>query len=110
LGSKDTSLYWSHIHLDEAFLGDYHLQTPGWRWSPVATHGSHWVYDAILEPSPGIDTGNRESALGEELETIPDDPDGIYGINNGIINLGVYGGTWQGSLAPPPSSSGGRGR
>jgi len=110
LGTKDTSSYAPHRNLDEAFLGDYHLRTPGWRWSPIEAHGSHWVFDAIESPSPGIDAGNRESPLGEELETVPDDPDGLYGINNSRINLGVYGGTWQASLAPPPSSSGGRGR
>jgi hypothetical protein len=111
LGNKDTSAHFPRLGLDN-FLGDYHLQTPGWRWSPIETHGSHWVFDAIEEASPCIDSGSRTSSLGEELDTIPDDPDGIYGINNGRINLGVYGGTWQASLAPPtpPSSSGGRGR
>lgn len=110
LGTKDTRSYAPHRNLDEGFLGDYHLQTPGWRWSPIETHGSHWVFDAIEEPSPCIDAGNRESPLGEELETVPDDPDGLYGINNGRINLGAYGGTWQASLAPPAPASGGRGR
>jgi len=112
LGTKNTSRYWSHMQLDDAFIGDYHLKTPGWRWSPIETHGAHWVFDAIAEPSPCIDSGDRQSPLGDELETIPDDPEGIYGINNGRINLGVYGGTWQASLAPPapPPSSGGRGR
>jgi hypothetical protein len=84
----------------EASLGDYHLMTRGWRWSPVTIHGSHWVYDVIDTSSPCIDAGDQALGFGEELETIPDDPQGIYGLNRSL-NLGVYGGTWQASLAPP---------
>jgi hypothetical protein len=81
-------------------LGDYHLKTPGWRWSPVAFHGSHWVFDQIDHLSPCIDAAHPEKSLGEELDTIPEDPDGVYGVNR-ALNFGVYGGTWQASLSPP---------
>ena len=80
-------------------LGDYHLKTPAWRWSDVAVHGSHWVYDMIDYPSPCIDAAHPDKSYGEELQTIPEDPDGLYGVNNGL-NYGVYGGTWQASFAP----------
>ena len=83
----------------ESALGDYHLQTPGWRWSPVAFHGSHWVFDQIDHPSPCIDAAHPDKPLGEELMTIPEDPEGVYSVNR-ALNLGVYGGTWQASLAP----------
>ena len=80
-------------------VGDYHLKSEGWRWSDDLDHGLRWVFDAVT--SPGIDGGDPESGLGEELVTVPSDPDGKYGAN-GRINMGVYGGTYQASLAPPP--------
>jgi hypothetical protein len=85
-------------------FGDYHLRSEGWRWSDDLDHGFHWIFDNAT--SPCIDAGNPSSDLGEELYTVPHDPDGEYGINRGVINQGAYGGTYQASLAPP--SSGGR--
>ena len=92
-------------------VGDYHLKSQGWRWSDDLDHGFRWVFDTVT--SPGVDGGNPESGLGEELDTAPGDPNGEYGVNNGI-NMGVYGGTYQASLAPlwvptPPPATGGTG-
>ncbi|MCP4450935.1 MAG: right-handed parallel beta-helix repeat-containing protein, partial [Planctomycetes bacterium] len=71
----------------ESSLGDYHLKTPGWRWSPVAFHGSHWVFDQIESPSPCIDAARPDEPLGEELMTIPEDPEGVYSVNR-ALNFG----------------------
>ena len=93
-------------------VGDYHLKSQGWRWSEDLDHGLQWVFDTVT--SPGVDGGNPESGLGEELATAPGDPSGEYGVNN-AINMGVYGGTYQASLAPfvapaPPPPGAGRRR
>lgn len=77
--------------------GDYHLRTEGWRWIPQPMHGLHWYFDAVT--SPAIDAGDPMDSLGEELERVPDDPEGLWGVNH-AINLGAYGGTAQASLAP----------
>lgn len=77
--------------------GDYHLKSEGWRWSPELAHGSHWYFD--ISTSPAIDAGDPMDSLGDELERIPDDPEGLLGVNH-AINLGAYGGTAQASLAP----------
>ena len=96
-------------------VGDYHLKSQGWRWSEDLDHGLQWVFDTAVT-SPGVDGGNPESGLGEELITTPGDPNGDYGVNKGI-NMGVYGGTYQASLAPtfvptspPPTGGTGGGR
>ena len=47
---------------------------------------------------------DERSDLGEELMSVPGDPDGLYGENK-RINMGFYGGTWQASLARPGYSS-----
>lgn len=77
--------------------GDYHLKSEGWRWSPQEAHGSHWYFDAST--SPAIDAGHPMYDLREELERVPDDPEGRWGCNH-AIDLGAYGGTTQASLAP----------
>jgi hypothetical protein len=77
--------------------GDYHLRTEGWRWIPQPMHGLHWYFDPVT--SPAIDAGDPMDDLGEELERVPDDPEGLWGVNH-AINLGAYGGTAQASLAP----------
>jgi len=90
-------------------VGDYHLKSQGWRWSDDLDHGFRWVFDTVT--SPGVDSGDPESGLGEEQDMAPGDPNGEYGVNNGI-NMGVYGGTYQASLAslwvptPPPATGG----
>jgi len=102
--------------------GDYHLRTKGWRWAEQQIHGSHWIYDIVS--SKCIDAGSPAHDIGDEPMMIAQDPTGEFGINR-AINLGVYGGTSQASLAPIfldeepplleneplwPSSGGGRGR
>jgi hypothetical protein len=77
--------------------GDYHLRTEGWRWISQPTHGLHWFFDTST--SVAIDAGDPMDGLGEELERVPDDPEGLWGVNH-AINLGAYGGTAQASLAP----------
>ena len=76
--------------------GDYHLKSEGYRWSEQEIHGSHWYFD--LESSLAIDAGDPMDSLGEELERAPQDPEGRWGVNH-AIDLGVYGGTAQASLA-----------
>ena len=73
---------------------DYHLKSTGWRWD---NERQRWHYDEVT--SPCIDAGNPGSPLNEELLAIPDDPTNKWGINT-RINMGVYGGTREASLAP----------
>jgi hypothetical protein len=77
--------------------GDYHLQSQGWRWIAEPEHGSNRYYDLLT--SSAVDAGDPLDGLGEEPERVPDDPEGAYGFNH-AIDLGVYGGTTQASLAP----------
>ncbi len=77
--------------------GDYHLRTEGWRWIRKETHGSHWYYDLVT--SPAVDAGDPMDGLGEEPERASDDLEGQCGFNH-AIDMGAYGGTTQGSLAP----------
>jgi len=144
IGLLETRLHWGEGNIDEAPLfagfgswkpltledkhyeryipGDYHLRTKGWRWAKQQIHGSHWLYDSGVG-SRCIDAGSPAHDIGDELMAIAQDPTGEFGINGGI-NMGVYGGTSQASLAPifldeePPLSeneplwpvTGGRGR
>lgn len=73
---------------------DYHLKSTGWRWD---SERQRWHYDEVT--SPCIDSGNPGSPLNEELLSTPDDPTNKWGINI-RINMGVYGGTSEASLAP----------
>lgn len=77
--------------------GDYHLKSEGWRWSKYLVHDSHWTYNYVS--SRCIDAGNPGSPLGDELLTIPDDPNNDWGVNL-RINMGAYGGTAQASMPP----------
>ncbi len=77
--------------------GDYHLQSTGWRWTPIMTHGTHWVWDS--RTSRCIDAGNPADPLGAEPVTVPNDPAGEWG-RNARINMGAYGGTREASMAP----------
>ncbi|MHC4753050.1 MAG: right-handed parallel beta-helix repeat-containing protein, partial [Planctomycetota bacterium] len=77
--------------------GDYHLQSQGWRWIPYMAHGTHWVWDGLT--SLCIDAGNPGTALGDEILTVPVDPNGEWG-RNVRVNMGAYGGTIQASMPP----------
>jgi len=75
--------------------GDYHLKSQGWYWH---TGRKVWTWDED-ETSRCIDEGNPGSPLGEELLTIPEDPDNDFG-QNLRINMGAYGGTAEASMPP----------
>jgi hypothetical protein len=77
--------------------GDYHLKSEGWSWHKREMHGSHWCYDDTT--SPAVDAGDPMDSLGEELERVPVDPEGRWGVNR-AVDMGAYGGTSQGSLSP----------
>lgn len=71
--------------------GDYHLKSQGWRWDGDA---DSWTSDEAT--SPCIDAGDPTSELLDELLTTPQGDAAV----NVRINMGVYGGTAQASLAP----------
>jgi len=75
--------------------GDYHLKSEGWRWD---TKRKVWTWDDVT--SPCIDAGNPGCALGDELLSVPDDPNNVWG-ENLRINMGAYGGTAEASMALP---------
>ena len=85
--------YWSEEPL-ELTEGDYHLRSEGWHWNP---DGKSWTYDYVT--SPCIDAGDPDSPLGDELLSIPRDPNNEYGVNL-RVNMGAYGGTAQASMPP----------
>jgi hypothetical protein len=74
--------------------GDYHLKSEGWSWD---IKRSRWTYDDVT--SRCIDAGNPGSPLGDELLSVPDDPNNIWG-QNLRINMGAYGGTAEASMPP----------
>ena len=82
--------------LDDDFWvdGDYHLKSQGWRWD---TQRQVWTWDDVT--SRCIDAGDPKSPLGDELPTIPADPNGQWG-RNIRINMGAFGGTEQASIPP----------
>lgn len=82
---------------DDIFLGggDYHLKSEGWYWH---TGRKVWTWDEDVT-SRCIDAGNPGSALGDELLTIPSDPNNDWG-ENLRINMGAYGGTAEASMPP----------
>jgi hypothetical protein len=75
--------------------GDYRLKSEGWRWSHGSSGG--WAWDDVT--SPCIDAGNPGTPLGDELMTVPRDPNNVYGVNL-RVNMGAYGGTAQASIPP----------
>ena len=75
--------------------GDYHLKSEGWRWD---ANRKVWTWDDVT--SPCIDAGNPGCALGDELLSVPDDPNNEWG-ENLRINMGAYGGTAEASMALP---------
>ncbi len=84
-GSADGDAVWTP--------GDYHLKSRGWRWDAVA---GVWTSDDVT--SPCIDAGDPASELADEPLTAPADPGGP--VINQRINMGLYGGTAEASLAP----------
>ncbi|MFC1636220.1 right-handed parallel beta-helix repeat-containing protein [Planctomycetota bacterium] len=78
----------------DAANGDYHLRSEGWRWS---SYTETWTYDDVT--SRCVDAGNPASALGDELMSVPRDPNNRYGVNM-RINMGAFGGTIQASMPP----------
>ena len=75
--------------------GDYHLKSEGWRWD---ANRKVWTWDDVT--SPCIDAGNPGCALGDELLSVPDDPNNEWG-ENLRINMGAYGGTAEASMGLP---------
>ncbi len=75
------------------WAGDYHLKSQGRRWD-VKT-GS-WVSDAVT--SLCIDAGDPASAILDEPTTLTQPTGGTFVSTR--IDMGVYGGTAQASLAP----------
>lgn len=82
--------------VEDAFWvdGDYHLKSEGWRWD---SQRQAWTWDDVT--SRCIDAGDPNSPIGDELATIPADPNGQWG-QNIRINMGVFGGTEQASIPP----------
>ncbi|KPK74626.1 MAG: hypothetical protein AMJ79_13595 [Phycisphaerae bacterium SM23_30] len=87
-----------NIDIDPCFVdvanNDYHLQSHGWRWD---ANMERWTWDYVT--SRCIDAGNPGSLLGGEFLTLPEDPANKWG-KNLRVNMGVYGGTAQASIAP----------
>ncbi|HEC02000.1 MAG TPA: hypothetical protein ENI81_00560, partial [Phycisphaerales bacterium] len=74
--------------------GDFHLRSEGHRWDEDA---GIWIYDRVT--SRCIDAGDPASPLGDELMSVPRDPDNRFGVNT-RINMGAFGGTPQASMPP----------
>ncbi|MBN2127974.1 MAG: right-handed parallel beta-helix repeat-containing protein [Sedimentisphaerales bacterium] len=74
--------------------GDYHLKSQGWSWDALS---GQWSWDD--ETSPCIDAADPAAALGEELPCNAGDPFSERAVNN-RLNMGLYGGTVEASLAP----------
>jgi beta propeller repeat protein len=70
--------------------GDYHLRSQGRRWNSST---SSWVADDVT--SPCIDAGDPAAELLAEPLTSPGDA-----VVNARLDMGVYGGTAEASLAP----------
>jgi hypothetical protein len=69
--------------------GDYHLLSQGLRWDEIQ---ADWVVDG--ETSFCINAGNPDTLLAEKIDLDP------FSLAVSRINMGVYGGTYQGSVAP----------
>jgi predicted outer membrane repeat protein len=78
----------------DADANDYHLKSEGWRWDSAR---QRWDWDDVT--SRCIDAGNPGSPLGDELLSIPDDPDNVWG-ENLRIDMGAFGGTAEASIPP----------
>ncbi len=75
--------------------GDYHLKSQGWSWD--AERGE-WTFHDVT--SPCIDAGDPATPVGDEQPCGPGDPLSARAAPNIRINMGVYGGTAEASLAP----------
>ncbi len=73
--------------------GDYHLKSEGWSWDVPP---GQWTWDDAT--SPCIDAADPVASLGQEIVCNPDDAFGERAVNN-RLNMGVYGGTAEASLA-----------
>jgi CubicO group peptidase (beta-lactamase class C family) len=77
-----------NIDTDPLFVdpenGDYHLKSQAGRWNPAS---QSWIIDDVT--SPCIDAGDPSTPIGLEPFN-----------NNGIINMGAYGGTPEASKSP----------
>ena len=70
------------------------MKSEGWRWDSIR---QRWDYDDVT--SRCIDAGNPGSPLGDELLSVPDDPNNEWG-ENLRINMGAYGDTEQAGMPP----------
>ncbi len=91
-----------NIDQDPLFVdpnNDLRCQSQGLRWDPdfFGAGNGGWVSDA--QTSRCIDAGNPGKSLKDEVLDIPADPLNLIGVNI-RLNMGVYGGTDQASLAP----------
>lgn len=78
----------------DADANDYHLKSAGWRWDNTRRR---WDWDDVT--SRCIDAGNPGSPLGDELLSVPDDPNNEWG-QNLRIDMGAFGGTAEASIPP----------
>ncbi len=98
-GWQDTG----NLDVDPLFLargawptpGDYHLQSLGWSWDVSV---GDWAWNETT--SPCIDAGDPAASLGDEPACAAGDPLSERAGVNTRINMGVYGGTSEASLAP----------
>ncbi len=74
--------------------GDYHLKSEGWQWS---MDRQLWTWSDVT--SRCIDAGNPGTLPGEELLSLPDDPNNKWG-ENLRVNMGAYGNTAEASMPP----------
>ena len=81
--------------------GDYHLASQGWRWSSTP---QTWVWDE--KTSPCIDAGDPTIPIGDEKACEAGDPLSERAGPNTRIDMGVYGGTSEASLAPKGGATG----
>lgn len=80
---------------DDSWVGgDYYLKSEGWRWD---VERNVWQWDEVT--SRCIDAGNPGLAPGDELISVPYDPENEWG-ENVRINMGAYGGTADASMGP----------
>lgn len=78
--------------------GDYHLKSEGWTWDVVS---QAWIWYGVT--SPCIDAGDPSLPFDEEPKCEQGSPLWDRAGANARIDVGVYGGTPEASLAPRPS-------
>ena len=95
---EGNTINWGNSTIDtdplfvDAFGGDYHLRSEGWRWDITV---NQWTWDAVT--SPCIDAGNPGSPLAAEPMTLNVDPLNRFG-QNLRINMGAHGGTARAAM------------